>query len=229
MSGQVVDTDTGELVQTCSAEEARELTDQIQTAAETTWHLIKRAYVERAWEALGYTSWDDYCTREFGTQRLSLPREERREVVGSLREAGLSTRAIAAATGNSQPTITRDIAAGDSSESPEPEPEGETPPDPTPTPITGRDGKSYQPPKPKPSVQGERDPELTKAEQRERDKQQAIRRDKGRLEQLINSWGTLRSLPDSDWRDEILDSLIGPDRDKVLEIESIYLKGVGRE
>jgi len=53
--------------------------------------LVKQAYTERAWDALGYASWDEYCTREFGTSRLRLPREERAEVVASLRESGLST------------------------------------------------------------------------------------------------------------------------------------------
>lgn len=60
--------------------------------------------------ALGYTSWDDYCTREFGTTRLRLPREERTEVVASLRESGLSLRAIAAATGDHYSTISRELA-----------------------------------------------------------------------------------------------------------------------
>lgn len=60
-----------------------------------------------------------YCTREFGTSRLRLPREDRAEVVASLRESGLSTRAIAAATGLSQPTVRRDLAAGESNDSPD--------------------------------------------------------------------------------------------------------------
>ncbi|WP_156664677.1 hypothetical protein [Mycobacterium sp. 852002-51057_SCH5723018] len=51
--------------------------------------LITQAYMHRAWDALGYSSWDDYCIREFGTTRLRLPREERAEVVTSLRESGL--------------------------------------------------------------------------------------------------------------------------------------------
>lgn len=88
-----------------SATAARELTDQIKVAVEATWHLIIDAYRGRAWSALGYASWDDYCTREFGASRLRLPREERQEVVASLRESGLSVRAIAAATGGSVGTV----------------------------------------------------------------------------------------------------------------------------
>lgn len=82
-----------------SSVEARQITDQIRIAADATWHLIVRAYSERAWSALGYASWDDYCTREFGSSRLRLPREERADVVASLRDCGMSIRAIASATG----------------------------------------------------------------------------------------------------------------------------------
>src|SRR5690625_5120493 len=82
-----------------SPDYARQLTDRIRVAVEGTWQLIVEAYQSRAWAALGYSSWDDYCTREFGTSRLKLPREERTEQVSSLRAAGLSLRAIQSATG----------------------------------------------------------------------------------------------------------------------------------
>lgn len=91
------------------AEDARRLTDRIKVAVEGTWHLIEEAYLSRAWSALGYTSWDDYCTREFGTSRLRLPREDRQEVVASLREIGMSTRAIAAGIGVQQKTVVNDL------------------------------------------------------------------------------------------------------------------------
>lgn len=103
---------SGELV-TMDAGEARVVTDQIKTGVEAVWHLITRAYTERAWTALGYQSWDDYCTREFGTSRLRLPREERPEVVSSLRDSGLSIRAIAAATGDSYGTIQAEVIKND--------------------------------------------------------------------------------------------------------------------
>jgi hypothetical protein len=92
-------------------EHARTLTDRIKVAVEGTWHLITEAYRSRAWAALGYTSWDDYCTREFGTSRLRLPREERSEVVASMRELGMSNRAIASAAGISEPTVRRELGA----------------------------------------------------------------------------------------------------------------------
>lgn len=127
-----------------SANQARELTDRIKVGVEAVWELVKQAYVSRVWDVLGYPSWDDYCTREFGTSRIRLPREERQEVVSSMREIGMSTRAIASATGVSQKTISRDTS-GESFDSP--------------APVTGTDGKTYtprpasQPPRPEPSAQ----------------------------------------------------------------------------
>ncbi|MFP1155538.1 hypothetical protein ACK280_26220 [Mycobacterium sherrisii] len=102
------------------ASAARALTDRIKVGVEAVWELITQAYVERAWDALGYSSWDDYCTREFGTARLRLPREERAEVVASLRESGLSIRAIASATGDSYGTVQAELS-GDQFRSPGPD------------------------------------------------------------------------------------------------------------
>jgi protein gp37 len=93
-----------------TAETARRLTDRIKVAVEGTWLLIEEAYLTRAWTALGYGSWDDYCGREFGTSRLRLPREDRPQVVTSLRQAGLSLRAIAAATQQSPRQVQRDLS-----------------------------------------------------------------------------------------------------------------------
>jgi hypothetical protein len=101
---------TGELASHLTSDEARSLTDRIKSAVEDIWQLIREAYTERAWSVLGYDSWDAYCSAEFGTSRLRLPREDRSGVVGSLREAGLSTRAIASATGLGESTVRRDLA-----------------------------------------------------------------------------------------------------------------------
>lgn len=97
-----------------TAEDARVLTDRIKVAVEGTWQLIREAYVSRAWAALGYDTWDAYCAAEFGTSRLALPREERREIVASLRESGLSTRAIGAAVGISEATVRREMSTASS-------------------------------------------------------------------------------------------------------------------
>ncbi|MGV9891703.1 hypothetical protein [Streptomyces sp. NPDC003395] len=108
-------------------EQARTLTDRIKVAVEGTWLLIQEAYTSRAWAALGYATWDAYCNAEFGTARLRLPREERQEVVASLRESGMSLRAISSATGTSPATVMRDSRVSDE----------------TPDVVVGTDGGTY--------------------------------------------------------------------------------------
>lgn len=123
-------------------EYARNLTDRIKVGLDFTWVMVKEAYQVRAHAALGYASWDDYCTREFGTSHIRIPREDRPEAVNSLRDAGLSIRAIASAAGVSTQTVQSDLRAGVSNHhtstgTPE---SGEAP---EPKPITGTDGKTY--------------------------------------------------------------------------------------
>lgn len=132
-----------------SESEARELTREIAQTLALAWDKVVEAYQRRVWEPLGYGSWDSYCRAELGSTRLRLPAEEREEAVRSLRSAGLSTRAIAAATGLSPRTAAREAAgvphgtpgvgqpggssaAGSGSASPS---------------ITGLDGKSYSHPR----------------------------------------------------------------------------------
>jgi len=175
MSGDVIDIhraakDAHPSTAPSAAERARILTDQIKVTVEGAWQLIKQAYESRAWEALGYPTWDDYCTREFGTSRLRLPREERAEVVQSLRESGLSTRAIASATGIDRGTVRKDLQVGgnhppaqvdvpdsqdpdpaaDTSDSGGSEPLAHSSPESSPPPITGVDGKQYPASRPDP-------------------------------------------------------------------------------
>jgi hypothetical protein len=126
-----------ELPTQATAEQARELTDRIKVAVEATWELVKTAYVTRAWTALGYSSWDDYCTREFGNQRIRLPREERQEVVASLRESGMSIRAISSATGTSVGTVAGHLGSSVQNRTVEQQA------------ITGSNGKTYQPTQPR--------------------------------------------------------------------------------
>ncbi|NGO73180.1 hypothetical protein [Streptomyces boncukensis] len=120
-----------------TAEQARALTDRIRIAVDGTWQLITEAYTTRAWAALGYDSWDAYCTAEFGQTRLKLPREERQEAVVSLRDSGLSTRAIAVATGADQKTVRNDLAGSREEYS---------------SPVTGTDGKTYAASRPAPQA-----------------------------------------------------------------------------
>lgn len=119
-------------------DEAKTLTDRIKVQAENLWADITKAYQRRAWAALGYKTWDAYTTAEFGTLRLRLPREERQEVVCSLRESGMPIRAIASATGADPKTVQADLKStvGNSHTSP--------------TTVTGLDGKQHPASKPEP-------------------------------------------------------------------------------
>ena len=141
---------SGVVIVDMDAAEAREVTDQIRAGLKQTWELIERAYLQRAWLALGHASWDDYCAAEFGTDRLQIPRHERPQVVSMLRQAGLSIRAIAAATGDSVGTVHRAIEAAA---------DGEVFKNGTPAPgVTGTDGKTYAVKKPEPKPAAEPKP-----------------------------------------------------------------------
>lgn len=98
-------------VEMINADDARKLTEEIKTSGDRLWELITQAYLNRAWQSLGYEDWDAYCASEFGESRLQLPREKRQEKVQSLRSAGLTIQAIASVTGAGTSTVSRD--AGD--------------------------------------------------------------------------------------------------------------------
>ena len=63
--------------------------------------LVSDAYQRRADLALGYDSWAEYSDAEFAEQTRNLAAPIRRELVGRLTEAGMSTRAIAPTVGTS--------------------------------------------------------------------------------------------------------------------------------
>ena len=109
-------------------EEAEELTYEIQQAATNLLDLVVRAYSGRVWVPLGYDSWDAYCEEELDAPGLRVPREDRQEVVQSLREAGLSPAAIAAVTKTSRRTVGRALEQGGQNAHPA---------------SIGRDGKVY--------------------------------------------------------------------------------------
>lgn len=93
--------------------EARELTETIRLRLADIWPLVAKAYTRCAWLALGYSTWDDYCTNEFDSSHIRLPREEREAVVMALRDnAEMSFRAIATITGDSKDTVMRAYKAG---------------------------------------------------------------------------------------------------------------------
>jgi hypothetical protein len=91
------------------ATQARAVTDRIRTKMGDLMGEIAKAHIGRAWLALGYATWNDYVKGEFDYAPLALPRQERKAVTHLLRKQGMSTRAIAAATGDSHMTVKRDL------------------------------------------------------------------------------------------------------------------------
>ena len=122
---EIVDAEIVEDDAPLSTADARELTDRIRVNLDGLWEMVIEAFKRGAHRALGYASWDEYCEIEFGSNRIRLPREERQETVRSMREAGLSNRAIASATGMSEPTVRRVEGASNDA------------------PRVGTDGKTY--------------------------------------------------------------------------------------
>ena len=114
--------------------DARELTNQIAEGLADVHALIVQAWEGRVWEPLGFETWDAWIDANFRGLQLRPPREQREEVVQSMREAGMSVRAISQATDLSYGTVQRSTS-GDPNGSPEQDAK-----------VVGLDGKSYKRP-----------------------------------------------------------------------------------
>jgi hypothetical protein len=90
--------------------EAQQITKQIRCAVKDLDQLIITAYAERAWAALGYPSWADYCQTEFESDCVKLHGDARVKVAVRLKESGMSNRAIAVSLGIGKDTVARDLA-----------------------------------------------------------------------------------------------------------------------
>lgn len=91
-----------------TADEARELTAEIRRDLDGLLPKIKRAFEGRADRALGYDSWQAYCSAELNDVRV--PVGSRPAMVAELRGAGMSQRAIGAALGISAATVNKDLS-----------------------------------------------------------------------------------------------------------------------
>jgi hypothetical protein len=196
-------------VELATSRSARQRVDQIKTGVEAIWHLIVESYQARDWETLGYATWDEMCSREFGTSRLRLPREERQDVIASLRESGLSLRAIASVTGDSEPTVRRALSTA-------PNDAVET--------VVGVNGKTYRPHavyEPPVVVL----PKLTDEERQrliaEQDRAAWLGRARDRIRAVTGGWGTVRTIladPDGVDARDIIAGLGDADRQALKEI-----------
>lgn len=117
-----------------SKADARELTDQIAEGLADVHALIVQAWEGQAWRAMDFDSWDAWIDASFRGLQLRPPREQRSEVVQSMREAGMSIRAIAQAT---------DLGVGTVHEAGRAGVQNRTPDDPQALNVVGLDGKRY--------------------------------------------------------------------------------------
>jgi hypothetical protein len=166
-----VDLATGEL-STLDEANARRLTlrikaligsvsDQMDKLSE----LITEAQQGGAHLALGYRSWTEYVAAEFTANPLRLDRDDRRQLVAKLSDAGMSTRAIAPVVGVSHMAVANDREAlvktftGDDQRDDDIV-DAEIVEESEPVRITGRDGKSYPTPAPRPRQEQRQDAEV---------------------------------------------------------------------
>lgn len=91
-----------------SSADAEALTARIRQALAVAWDDVAQAYFGRAWIGMGYDSWAEYNDHEF-EGRIQLTKEERRRIHAQLSARGMSTRAIAAATGTPRSTVSDDL------------------------------------------------------------------------------------------------------------------------
>lgn len=112
-----------------SRADAAKLTALIREDANRALENAERAYQQRAWAALGYTTWEDYAHHE-------LHGHFTRAHITALRHAGMSLRAIAATTGTSKDTVRRQVSQSETRNK-----------------VTGTDGHRYPATKPAPVIE----------------------------------------------------------------------------
>jgi hypothetical protein len=92
--------------------------DMIADSTELVIPMIEEAKNGSAHQVLGYPSWTAYVADNFGGVLARLTKSERLPFVELMADQGMSTRAIATVVGVSKDTVSRDLRAGVSDETP---------------------------------------------------------------------------------------------------------------
>lgn len=93
------------------AEAIRRGIDATAAALADVPRLVIEAHRAEDWRTLGYGTWQDYVTGEFGTSLIKLDRATRQTWTHSLKGAGMSTREIAPVTNVGKTQVQRDLTA----------------------------------------------------------------------------------------------------------------------
>lgn len=80
-----------------------------EAADEIIWQIAMET-----WRTLGYKSWDEMREAEYGGAAFMVPRKDRQELVGRMRELGLTQEQIAGTAGVARSTVASDILNADS-------------------------------------------------------------------------------------------------------------------
>jgi hypothetical protein len=109
--GPGLEPDSGEPDTRRQEADDREARIRAGAAQVTSWLAdVFAAYEARQWEVYGYGDWDSYTAARLPELRKALAdKDERARAIGWLSGAGMSTRAIANATGSSQSTVVRQL------------------------------------------------------------------------------------------------------------------------
>ncbi|PZG04854.1 hypothetical protein C1I95_33040 [Micromonospora craterilacus] len=105
--------DVVELTERSTEQAARARADRIRQGLRDYLETVQEfalAFERCDWQVLGYPTWQDYLDGEYGADRLRVPEVHRRAAVATLRQVGMSTRAIGAALGVSKDTAAREVA-----------------------------------------------------------------------------------------------------------------------
>lgn len=116
----LVDTTTGELIESPSYGEVKASIESAKSSLEAAAEQIVWQIENRAWVVLGYDNWNEMREAEYGGAAFMVPRAERPELVARMRRSGLTQQEIADTAGVSRPTVVNDLSSMSESDIEEP-------------------------------------------------------------------------------------------------------------
>lgn len=104
----LVNTETGEIVEVSYAD-VRQSIDTAKARLEEAAEQIIWQIENRAWQVLGYSSWNEMREAEYGGAAFMVPRDDRPELVVRMRRSGLTQVEIASTAGINRETVAKDL------------------------------------------------------------------------------------------------------------------------